>query len=215
MLSIDHWKPDKMDYQGKGRFTLNRMVPRVVVTYCFELVKGTWRSSQFSQNQPKCFDSSAPVSTVNVLDVATFELFSADVDYEQHYAPEMNGGHSQDTVIWPFFAGVLPMHIKHDNVFPRGRAWDKINVEGLEIWSLDKSKLFSCRKRENAGGTFWDTDELVELVFENDWAMIRTKLVKMKLTEEDIEDLEVAVADHYKILCVLFKMHIVGQRSSR
>jgi hypothetical protein len=217
MLSIDHWRPDKMEYKGSGRWALNRMVPRVVITYCFEIVKSgvdAWRTSAYSTDQPKCFDSSAPTATVNVIDVEGFELFAADVDYDMHYAPELNGGINQDDVCWPFFKQVMPLHLKHDHCLPRGNNWEAVTVEGKEVWSLDKSKLFATRKRENAVGTFWDTDELVEKAFLSDWERIVVKLERMRILPEDINLLGELIGMNYKMLCVLFKTHIVSSRSN-
>ncbi len=212
-LSIDDWRKDKMKYVGDGRFVLNRMVPRVCVTYCFSVGKGSWRTDLYSMDQKKCFDSTAPTSTVNVISLEDVEIFAADVDWESHYDPAIHGG-TRESVIWPFYYQVMPMHLVHNNCAPRGTLWAGEEVTD-ELWCLETSKVFGARKKENGVGTFWDTEELFQRVFDCDWLALRVKLLRMKIDEVDVDQVGQEIGAHYRRLCNLFKnCCVLGRNSS-
>lgn len=176
-LSLDKWRKDKMTYDRGGRWYLFRMVPRILITYCFCVRTSEWSSDCYSNEQQKCFDSSAPVSTVNVVQLQDIAVGGADVDYTKHYDRERCGGTSAANTIFPFFNNILPMHINSPNCNPRGEAWaEEAGPLEEEFWCLESSKTFSVRNKENDCHTFWDVDLLYEKAFAHDWEFLIQKL---------------------------------------
>jgi len=161
-----------------------------------------WSSNCFSNEQQKCFDSSAPVSTVNVVQLAGLEMSEAPVDYNKHYDRERCGGTKASDTIFPFYKEVLPIHINSTNCQPRSSPWADDSPGGIEedFWSLETSKLFGGRNKENDCGTFWDVDLLHEKAFKVDWNKLRGKLEKMKLGVYEIEHVGGIFAKHFRRL---------------
>mmetsp|Transcript_7995 Transcript_7995/g.16124 ORF Transcript_7995/g.16124 Transcript_7995/m.16124 type:complete len:1418 (-) Transcript_7995:13-4266(-) len=206
-LSIDNWRKDKMVYEGGCRWTLSRMVPRVTITYCFSLGKGDWSTDIFCPEQPKCLDSGAPTSTVNFLSLEEIDIVHADVEFERHYEPCINGHYQEENVVWPFFSEVLPMHVVHLDTAPRMGGWADENTAAK--WTLESSRLFGARKKENAVNSFWDTENLINKAFTSDWGYLAPKLAKMRLSSQDIEALGDFISKHYRRLCTLYKRNVI------
>ena len=206
-LSIDDWRKDKMVYEGNCRWTLSRMVPRITVTYCFCLGKDGWASDVFCPDQPKCLNSAAPTATVNFLSLEDIDIGHANVEFERHYEPSINGHYKEENVVWPFFSEVLPMHVLHHETNPRLGGWAEENV--APKWTLETSKLFGPRKRENKGGSYWDTEQLLAKAFACDWGYLVPKLAKMRLSEEDIQSLGEFLSKHYRRVSILYKRNVV------
>jgi len=207
-LSIDNWRKDKMTYEGKCRWTLTRMVPRITITYCFALGKGEWSADVFSPDQPKCLDSAAPTSTVNFLTLEAIEIDHAEIPFERHYEPSVNGHYKEANVIWPFFVEVLPMHVVHLEVNPRSSTWAEEDYGKID-WTLDTSKLFSSRKKENAVNSYWDAEQLIDRAFAADWSRLAPKLSRMRITDEDAANLKEFISKDYRRLCSLYKRNVV------
>lgn len=189
------------------------MVPRVLVTYCFCVGKANWKSDMFSHVQPKCFDSTAPTPTVNFVRLDEDDLPKHSThDPKSHYDPSRHGGTSRENVIWPFYYSLMYHQLTHPATSPRSGMWD--DSESEPPWSLERSKLFSGRKKENPLQTFWDTDALLLLAFNTDWVGIRAKLTKMKVTDADVELLGDSVMRHIRQIYILFKRNVVLNRSS-
>ncbi|GMI39158.1 hypothetical protein TrCOL_g10432 [Triparma columacea] len=206
-LSIDDWRKDKMLYEGNCRWTLSRMVPRITITYCFSLRKDDWESDVFCPDQPKCLNSAAPTATVNFLSLEDIDICHADVEFERHYEPSINGHYKEENVVWPFFSEILPMHVVHHETNPRLGGWAEENV--APKWTLESSKLLGTRKKENHVHSYWDTEQLLGKAFACDWGYLVPKLVKMKMSEEDIQNLGGFLSKHYRKICILYKRNVV------
>ena len=120
------------------------MVPRILVTYCFCVKSSSWSSDCYSNEQQKCFDSSAPVSTVNVIRLDDIQVGSSDVDYTVHYERERCGGTNVSNTVFPFYSSILPITVGASNCLPRSSSWAEEKVGEAEevFWSLETSKLF-------------------------------------------------------------------------
>ncbi|GMH98859.1 hypothetical protein TrLO_g14199 [Triparma laevis f. longispina] len=210
-LSCDGFRKDKMDYVGNRRWSKFRMVPRITLTYNFCIQKGDFESNVYSPDQAKCFDSTAPTSTVNYVSLEDLQIACADVPFEKHYDAALCGGTS-DNVIWPFFGTVLPMNLTHHHSDPRSGGWEA--VEKKDNWCLDSSKLFGLRKKQNPCNSYWDIDALVTKAFANDWNLLKAKFGRMKISEPQIKDIGLLISKHYRRFINLYKRNVVLARSA-
>lgn len=215
-LSFDGWRRDKMARdEESNRWTLTRMVPRITVTYCFSLftLDGRQPTDVFVPDQPRCLDSAAPTSTVNFLSLETLDIGrqGANVMFEKHYDPALNGGHGSST-LWPFFWDVQPDSVVSAKALPRTGNWyceDAFNDDDdggdRSFWSLESSKLFGGRAKENGAGTYWDVEQLVEKACITDSAYLKPKLERMRISKEVQAELLEFVRRHYRTFHILYK----------
>ncbi|GMH97406.1 hypothetical protein TrVE_jg7677 [Triparma verrucosa] len=210
-LSCDGFRKDKMDYVGNKRWSKFRMVPRITLTYNFCVQKGEFESNVFSPDQSKCFDSTAPTSTVNFISLEEVEIACADVAFEKHYDAALCGG-TADNVIWPYFGEVLPMNLTHHHADPRVGGW--VEVEKRDNWCLESSHLFGQRKKQNPCQSYWDIDALVAKAFACDWNLLKAKFGRMKIPEDQIKEIGLLISKHYRRFINLYKRNVALARSS-